>query len=220
MADNDDRPASGEAPPGSSAPRRRAPSDGAPAGATAQRLDPRGRILAAAIALIGESGWGRVTTRRVADRAGVNNALVHYYFGTKQALLVQAATQVLAEQFGAPIDAWLRGDDLAAGFDAVLAWFDAASDATPQARVLAEITVQTLHDPALQEVAARMLRELRAALAEALRAQGAEPAEAEGVAQALAALLDGLLFHRLIDPALDLTPTADAVRRLLGKETA
>ncbi|MFA5569649.1 MAG: helix-turn-helix domain-containing protein, partial [Trueperaceae bacterium] len=44
--------------------------------------DPPARILAATVALLGEVGWGGVTTRKVAQRAKVNNALVHYYFGT------------------------------------------------------------------------------------------------------------------------------------------
>src|SRR4051812_1526936 len=39
-------------------------------------------LLDAAQALMVEEGYAAVTTRRVADRAGVNKALVYYYFGT------------------------------------------------------------------------------------------------------------------------------------------
>ncbi len=65
--------------------------------------DPRGRILTATVALLGEVGWGQITTRKVAQRAGVNNALVHYYFGSKSNLLLEAATHVMTEQFVAPL---------------------------------------------------------------------------------------------------------------------
>jgi len=184
---------------------------------TSRALDPRARILGATIELIGEAGWGRVTTRKVAERAGVNNALVHYYFGTKQALLVQAATEVLVGELGAPIEALVTADDLDTGLGEVLAWFEREVQAGTQARVLAEITVQALHDPALKEVAARMLRELRGALADAVRRLGPPDADADGVAQVLAALLDGLLFHRLIDPSLDLGRSVEALRPILRR---
>ena len=39
----------------------------------------RQRLLAASSSLIVERGWSAVTTRAVAERAGVNQALVHYY---------------------------------------------------------------------------------------------------------------------------------------------
>jgi AcrR family transcriptional regulator len=52
--------------------------------------DPKARIdlLDAAAGLMAEEGYGAVTSRRVAARAGVNPALVHYYFGTMDGLLV------------------------------------------------------------------------------------------------------------------------------------
>ncbi len=52
--------------------------------------DPKTRVelLDAAAGLLVEEGYGAVTARRVAARAGVNPALVHYYFGTMDDLLV------------------------------------------------------------------------------------------------------------------------------------
>jgi AcrR family transcriptional regulator len=45
-------------------------------------------LLDAAQALMIEEGYAAVTTRRVADRAGVNKALVFYYFGTMDELFL------------------------------------------------------------------------------------------------------------------------------------
>jgi AcrR family transcriptional regulator len=45
--------------------------------------------LDAAEALMVEEGYAAVTTRRVATRAGVNNGLVYYYFGTVDELFVE-----------------------------------------------------------------------------------------------------------------------------------
>jgi len=52
--------------------------------------DTRGRVLAAARASFGERGFDGATVRDVAARAGVDPALVHHYFGSKQQLFVAA----------------------------------------------------------------------------------------------------------------------------------
>jgi AcrR family transcriptional regulator len=52
--------------------------------------DTRGRILEAARSAFGERGYDGATVRDVAARAGVDPALVHHYFGTKQRLFIAA----------------------------------------------------------------------------------------------------------------------------------
>jgi len=47
---------------------------------------PSGRILAAARELFAEGGFDGTTTRQVAERAGVNQAMIHYYFRSKERL--------------------------------------------------------------------------------------------------------------------------------------
>ncbi len=48
--------------------------------------DARERILAAAAAEFGARGYDGATMRAIAERAGVDAALLHHYFGTKSAL--------------------------------------------------------------------------------------------------------------------------------------
>lgn len=55
-------------------------------------LDTRDRILAAAHAVFLRSGTARATTQEIAHEAGVNKALLHYYFGTKEALAREVFT--------------------------------------------------------------------------------------------------------------------------------
>ncbi len=52
--------------------------------------DTRGRILASARTTFAERGFDGTTIRDVAARAGVDPALVHHYFGSKQQLFVAA----------------------------------------------------------------------------------------------------------------------------------
>jgi AcrR family transcriptional regulator len=52
------------------------------------RLAAEEGLLDAAERLLVEVGYAGVTTRRLAEEAGVNNGLVHYYFGSIENLLV------------------------------------------------------------------------------------------------------------------------------------
>lgn len=56
------------------------------------------KILLAAINAIEKNGIHNVTTRVIADEAGVNNAALHYYYGTKEQL-VEAALRTTIEHW-------------------------------------------------------------------------------------------------------------------------
>lgn len=66
--------------------------------------DLKVRILDTAEALFAENGYAATSIRRIADQAGVNPALVHYYFGNKKALL-QAVMERSLEPLGQAIAA-------------------------------------------------------------------------------------------------------------------
>jgi AcrR family transcriptional regulator len=50
-------------------------------------MTPRERILQAADTLFGRAGFDATTTREIAERSGVNKALIHYHFKSKEGLL-------------------------------------------------------------------------------------------------------------------------------------
>src|SRR5688572_6447705 len=56
---------------------------------TAARSETEQRFLDAAERLLVEIGYARITTRKLAEEAGANLGLVHYYFGTMEELFVQ-----------------------------------------------------------------------------------------------------------------------------------
>ena len=76
------QPGASAAQPGASAGRRR----GRPAGSS----DTRERILHSARDLFAHNGIGNTSIRAVAAAAGVDSALVHHYFGTKEQLFAAA----------------------------------------------------------------------------------------------------------------------------------
>lgn len=87
-------------------------------------MDAATRILEAADGLFGEVGFDRTSTREIAERAGVNKALIHYHYSSKDGLLESLLDRYydsleatisdsldspgdLRERFGALIDAYI-----------------------------------------------------------------------------------------------------------------
>ena len=193
-------------------------NDPATVGGVGGALDPRRRILRATADLIAELGWTRVTTRKVAERAGVNNALVHYYFGTKRALLLQAATDAFMNELGGPLEALATHDDLGEAVLQSIAWLERAGPSHTTSRIVVEMMLQAVHDPALRETSRQMLHDFRQEVQAKAAEQGWSAEAATGLATMLAALLDGLYLHVLLDPELDLSAAAAALRPLFPKE--
>src|SRR5918992_1352379 len=61
-----------------------------PAQKTPARSAAEEALLDAAERLLVDVGHAGITTRRLAEEAGVNHGLVHYYFGSNENLLVHA----------------------------------------------------------------------------------------------------------------------------------
>jgi AcrR family transcriptional regulator len=179
----------------------------------------RERLLRAAAELIAEAGWGAVTTRAVAERAGLPHGAVSYHFRGKQELLTEAALEVFAHAF--PI-AELRAvdalQDLLALFEPWLG--DGGQGDSIVSRVGIEAMLEAERNPVLRERLARLLREFRGAVTELVRTgqrDGTVPTTAtpEAVATLLGAVGDGLFLHARLDPELDAAAALGALKALL-----
>ncbi len=60
-----------------------------PTGTTEAREKATEALLDAAERLLIEVGYAGITTRALAEKAGVNNGLVHYYFGSMEEVFIQ-----------------------------------------------------------------------------------------------------------------------------------
>jgi AcrR family transcriptional regulator len=71
-------------------------------GVTSAREEAEQAFLDAAERLLVSVGYSNITTRKLAEEAGLNHGLVHYYFGSMQELLVQVlerfTEQLIARQ--------------------------------------------------------------------------------------------------------------------------
>jgi AcrR family transcriptional regulator len=175
--------------------------------------------MAAAAELIAELGWGRVTTRAVATRAGVPHGSVSYHFRGKQELLTEAALDAFQRAMPVALfEALTTVDDLIGVIAAELGDHDAIDPVL--SRLMLEAMREAERDPMLRERMGAMLGEYRRLMVETVRAdqeRGAvfDGAPAAALATVLGAVGDGLLLHALLDPELDIAGAIAALRVLL-----
>lgn len=181
--------------------------------------ETRQRLLAAAVELVREVGWGAVSTRAIAQRAGVRPGVVHYHFPSVTDLLTDATVPALSAMVDELAMVLESADDVAAGIDALLGAAagyaaDYAAD-DPASRLTGEAFLAAARVPRLRAELSAVLIRGRALLADWLRQRGYR-GDAESTATVLTACLDGLVLHRAVDPRLDLTGTATALRTLVS----
>ncbi len=169
----------------------------------------------AALASIAERGWGAVSTRLVADRAGLRPGLVHYHFTSVNDLLIDASLR-MARQLGEGV----LGEALAApgpaGLNSLLAAAGAyATTTNADTRVFSEMLLAATRYERLRRGLREVLHEFRDTVSAWLRAGGTAP-DPEATAAVLVAVLDGLILHRLIDPRLGELDIEGPLRRLTG----
>jgi len=145
--------------------------------------DTEQALLDAAEQLLVEVGYAGITTRRIAETAGVNHGLVHYYFGSNEALLVQTL-----ERFTARLITRQRAL-YAADLPFQEKWRTAmeylvSEDATYE-KIWLELQALAWNRPELQTRLAAVNAEWRAVLTEAF----AEPHRELGVEMPLEALV-------------------------------
>ncbi|OJF16028.1 TetR/AcrR family transcriptional regulator [Couchioplanes caeruleus] len=181
---------------------------------TAERgRQARQRLLQAATELIAERGWSAISTRMLAERAGVAPGVVHYHFTSVQALLSEAALQAarsLTAQAG-PVLAGARSADEA--LTVLLAMLDGSGGTDAVSVLFVETYLAAARDEALQSALGEVIAEFRRQLADRLAAHAVpDPAATAAV---LAAAVDGVILHRTLLPGPDGSTVATVLRRLL-----
>ncbi len=169
--------------------------------------DTRERILAAATASFGEAGFDAATIRGVAARAGVDPALVHHYFGTKQRLFVAAMelpvdprTFIPRMVAGPPEE---MGERIAR---AVVSLWDSP--------VMRPLILGLVRSAATDAVAAEMLRKLLAEGPFLVLAQATDRPDADLRAVLVGTQLVGLAMGRYI---MKVEPLASASAEVLAR---
>jgi AcrR family transcriptional regulator len=172
----------------------------------------RARLIAAAQALIAEIGWNAVSTRLLAERAGIRSGLVHYHFESLRALLRQAAVEgmrPLLEAAAAGLDA---APDPADAVEALLGEVDRYTGADPASLLVIEAYLAATRDPDLRDQMRELMDDFRTHLAAALARAGRT--DSEDAAILIMAAIDGLLLHKSLDARLSAARLAPLLRHL------
>jgi AcrR family transcriptional regulator len=159
-------------------------------------------LLNAAEALLVEVGYASISTRRLAERAGVNHGLVHYYFGSMEEVLLQTLerfTDRLIERqrqlYSSPgpfIDKWRQAmsfldEDLESGYQKI--WFELQAMAWNKPEMATRV----------RRVTDTWLGVLTDALGTALRDYGLEDTfPLEAVVSLVATFNQGIILERLV----------------------
>lgn len=186
--------------------------------AAARGREVRQRLLAAAAELIPERGWTAVSTRILAERAGVTPSVVHYHFPSLSAVLHEAVIGLM-QQVLAELDTFLDAARTPAeAVEAMLASTDQYSGADPMSLLFVEAYLAANRDERLRERIAGVVEGFRQRLGHWLGERGVvEPADTAAV---LAAAVDGLLLHRGLGAGPDARAAAAVLRRLVSERTA
>ena len=162
--------------------------------------------------LLSEGGWPAVTTRSVAERAGANLGLIHYYWGGLP-MLKAAIARRASEQVFDPITEQLAKTTTLDEAHAQLIELLSASHDGRTARLTVEVIAGAAREPLLGEVLREALIETRATLRTWI--QEVHPSAPDGTETVLIALLDGMLLHRMLDPQLDNGEALNALSHFL-----
>ncbi|MEZ5744415.1 MAG: TetR/AcrR family transcriptional regulator [Sphingomonadaceae bacterium] len=135
---------------------------GEPRRVGAETSETRSRILKATEALLRDEGYGALSTRRVAARAGLKPSLVHYYFPTTDDLLL-AVSREGAEDSDRMIEQAMASDD------PIAALWRFYIDTSRTAMAL-EFMAMANHRPALREHMAQHCKQMRVQEAKIFRA--------------------------------------------------
>ena len=184
------------------------------------------RIVEAMRASVAERGIAGATFDHVAREAGVSRGLLHYYFGSKERMLVEVVrreSEVRGESLDQAVAGAAVADELIAAL--VRSLEEILGEGTRAMVTFYELLTLGQRNPEIAAELAELARRTRTRLADALRA-GKEAgkfelrASPDDIASFLFVLADGVTIRRMAEPDLDTAPLMDqavaAARALLA----
>jgi AcrR family transcriptional regulator len=188
--------------------------------------DKARRIVQAMRTSVGRRGAAASTFDHVAQEAGVSRGLLHYYFGTKERLLVEVVRHDSDIRMRHLEDSLTEADSVDAIVEALVTQLKdyVGGDPATHALIHELFSVSRRNDEVREELA-QLYRRVRGQVAEILRAKERAGVvklrgDADSVASLLFALGDGLELQLVSDPDWDSSETfatgIETARFLLG----
>ena len=158
---------------------------------TAARAAAEEALLDAAERLLAEVGYAGITTRRLAEEAGINHGLVHYYFGSNENLLVQALERFTARLISRQRDLYAADLPFADKWRTAMHYL--VSEDVSYQKIWLELQALAWNNPDIRTRLARVNAEWRAVLTEAFE----QPRRELGIGLPLPALVSLVMTFNL-----------------------
>lgn len=133
---------------------------------TMARVHPREALLDAAEQLLIQSGYPAISTRRLAEQAGVNHGLIHYYFGSMEELLVQVLERFTQQLIDRQRGMYARDIPFIEKWRTAIGYLE-TDEASGYQKLWFELQALSWNRPELLERVARVNAEWRGVLTEA-----------------------------------------------------
>jgi AcrR family transcriptional regulator len=154
-------------------------------------------LLDAAERLLVDVGAAEITTRRVADEAGANHGLVHYYFGSVEQLLVRVLERFTERLIERQRQLYRADAPFLEKWRMAMAHLE---EDRPYQKIWFELQVLAWNRPELQELLTRVHAEWRAVLSEAfapVRGQLGLELPLEALVTLVYTFNEGIMLERL-----------------------
>ena len=158
---------------------------------TAARAAAEEALLDAAERLLAEAGYAGVTTRRLAEEAGVNHGLVHYYFGSNENLLVRALERFTGRLIARQRELYAADAPFAVKWRTAMRYL--VGEDVRYEKIWLELQALAWNNPDIKARLARVNTEWRSVLTEAF----AEPRRELGIGMPLEALVSLVMTFNL-----------------------
>ncbi len=180
------------------------------------QADNRARLIEAGYTILSEKGIEATTVKEIAHLAGVSPGLFHYYFATKNELLlaiVYEAGSRFSRQLMQELERMSSGQPFP---EVAMLAVAAASRANPMwYRLRYELYALALRHADFLPAVGEMLAKGRQGIAQMIQERtGMDEAQAQAIAAVVHACTDGLALQQLAQPDLDLTAAYRLVQHL------
>ncbi|MBO6636380.1 TetR/AcrR family transcriptional regulator [Parvibaculum sp.] len=178
----------------------------------------RDAIAAAALELFSRSGVAAVSNKELGEAAGINPALIYYYFEDKEDLFQFVVRKALSDALGAyddikreqggvgDLDAWLSSNLLLFG------------EITRFLKVILDYAHSGQRSAETDAVIARFYDTETELIGHALREEGVDESEAEDLANLVSVFLDGVMVARVVRPDISSERLVRLMRDLLRRK--
>ena len=163
-------------------------------------------IVDAAIRVIARQGYANTSLMDIASEVGMSKGAVHYHFPTKEALMAQVLQTACDAAAQRTMGAWTASPDpVVALRSALRELWRVRAELSDEAKVVADLLAQSLHEEALRAPLAQYYRfassQVEQHLGQHLMALGLRPKiEMSKIPRLLHAMLDGMLMQKIVDP--------------------